>query len=192
MAPLYGTAPGLLSSKGSRFLFVVANNLAYSLGLRVDNWRENYAETFLNIVQFVYSCHCWLCHSWSCQVQHGMPLFRSLCVLYDVRCSWELWRSSLGMQHHTYHSLDCYGWGKWVFGWWLVSEAWSQVEPGMIVSIKAVRCWEPWAPWAEVPWRGLLLTCMLHSEMDLSELTAALHSCKMMLPEGATSWEPWC
>lgn len=36
MIPLYGAAPGLLSSKGSRFLFIAANHSAHSLGPYVD------------------------------------------------------------------------------------------------------------------------------------------------------------
>lgn len=110
MILLYGTAPGLFSSKGSRFLFIVQTVLLTHWDLELTSGRENYAETFFNIVQGVYSCHCWLCNSWRCQVQHGMPLFRSLCVLYDVRCSWKLeelpWECSI---------IPLF----WIFGLWL-------------------------------------------------------------------------
>lgn len=117
--------------------------------------RENYAETFCNVIQGVCSCHCLLscfCNSLRCQIKHGMLLFRTLCVLHDVRCSWGLWRSSLGVQHHIV-LLNCdISWWKhlfrllkllcavagkeWVFGWWLGSEAWNQVKPAVIVSFK--------------------------------------------------------
>lgn len=87
--------------KKQQVLFIVETVLLTHWDLLLTSGRENYTATFFNIVQGVSSCHCWLCNSLRCQVQQGMPFFRSLCVLYDVRSSWKLWRASLAVLHHT-------------------------------------------------------------------------------------------
>lgn len=118
MIPLYGTAPGFLSSKGRRFYLLLQTNLLTYWDLvsqyncALTSGRENHREAFCNTVQGVYSGHSflsWFCNIWRCQIKHEMLLFRLLCALHSVGCSAGLWRSSLVVPYHIYffEPFDC-------------------------------------------------------------------------------------
>lgn len=143
--------------KAAGFCLLLQMILLTHWDLMLASGIESYAETFCNIIQGVCSCHyllSWFCNSWRCQIKHGMLLFRSLGTAWCQVQLRALKKFPGSVASYGYfESLDCdVSWWKhlfrllrllcamagkeWVFGWWLGSEAWSQVKPGVIVSIK--------------------------------------------------------